>query len=437
MKYFSIAIALCAVLVFLGLVLNQFFLGYRSHKHTIEDIPSLFKNYYANWHSKTEHKAQVLAQIEELVKKYSLEKNKNLKPEELTLLENQTLQQIKRLSYSFSDYHVVLAVDPKVAEQSSFLKSQINIDFSTLTVNGSKILGIDGHTLSDWDLLTEKQNFPFVAYSTEAGRLYKKLKFLERFPTGQFEQSLIKTIQLEDKTNLVLKWRKSDFAEASDCIKLERTSENQVTLLITSFWCQSSKHKNRNEIINHFREQLIAALIQIRPQDQVTIDVSRNPGGGDEETDLVLSSLIQNKPDLQYYSYQFLKRTALIEHSSRQVFALLRSLFSFQSEWAQTLTYQIVWDKEISETYFIGQQIKEIKISPLCASACDLFILALKQNQNFNFVGQSTQGGLGLPIVYKINTRYSDHDVTLSLPSCRIYDGKMNLMEGVGVQFPK
>ena len=434
MKYLSIAIALCAALVFLGLVLNQYFLGYRSHKYTIEDIPSLFKNYYANWHSKPELKNKVLVQIEEIVKRYSLEKNKNLKPEELTQLENQALQEIRKLTYQFSDYHAVLAINPKVAEQSSFLKSQIHIDFATLTVDGAKITGIDGHTLSEWDLLTEKQNFPFVAYSTEAGRLYKKLKFLERFPTGQFEESLIKTIQLDGKTDLVLEWKKVDTASDTECIKLERISENQVTLHISSFWCQPSNVSDRNAIINHFREQYITALKQIKPQDQVTLDVSRNAGGGDEETDLALSSLLKNDPNIKYYSYQFLKRTALIEHSSRQVTALLKSIFNFQSEWAQTLTYQILWDKEISANHFIGQQIKEVKISPLCASACDLFVLALKQNQQFKFVGQSTQGGVGLPIVYKINTRYSDHDVTLSLPSCRIYDSKMNLIEGVGVQ---
>ena len=434
MKYLSIAIALCAALVFLGLVLNQYFLGYRSHKYTIEDIPSLFKNYYANWHSKPELKNKVLSQIEEAVKRYSLEKEKDLKPEELVQLENKALQEIKKLTYSFSDYHAVLAINPKVAEQSSLLKSQISIDFSNLTVDGAKITGIDGHTLSEWDLLTEKQNFPFVAYSSEAGRLYKKLEFLERFPTGQFEESLIKTIQLDGKTDLVLEWKKVDTALDTECIKLERTSENQVTLHIASFWCQPSNVRDRNSIINHFREQYITALKQIKPQDQVTLDVSRNAGGGDEETDLALSSLLKNDPNIKYYSYQFLKRTALIEHSSRQVAALLKSIFNFQSEWAQTLTYQILWDKEISANHFIGQQIKEVKISPLCASACDLFVLALKQNQQFKFIGEGTQGGVGLPIVYKINTRYSDHDVTLSLPSCRIYDGKMNLMEGVGVQ---
>jgi hypothetical protein len=90
--------------------------------------------------------------------------------------------------------------------------------------------------------------------------------------------------------------------------------------------------------------------------------------------------------------------------------------------------------KEISEKQFIGSQIKEVKISPLCASACDVFVLALKQNQQFKYVGESTHGGVGLPIVYKIHPRYTDHEVTLSLPSCRIFDGKMNLMEGVGVQ---
>ena len=434
MKYLLIAIALCAALVFLALVLNQYFLGYRSHKHTIEDIPSLFKNYYANWHSKPELKNKALSQIEEAVKRYSLEKEKDLKPEELVQLENKALQEIKKLTYSFSDYHAVLAINPKVAEQSSLLKSQISIDFSNLTVDGAKITGIDGHTLSEWDLLTEKQNFPFVAYSSEAGRLYKKLEFLERFPTGQFEESLIKTIQLDGKTDLVLEWKKVDTALDTECIKLERTSENQVTLHIASFWCQPSNVRDRNSIINHFREQYITALKQIKPQDQVTLDVSRNAGGGDEETDLALSSLLKNDPNIKYYSYQFLKRTALIEHSSRQVTALLKSIFNFQSEWAQTLTYQILWDKEISANHFIGQQIKEVKISPLCASACDLFVLALKQNQQFKFIGEGTQGGVGLPIVYKINTRYSDHDVTLSLPSCRIYDGKMNLMEGVGVQ---
>ena len=434
MKYLSIAIALCAALVFLGLVLNQYFLGYRSHKYTIEDIPSLFKNYYANWHSKPEHKTKVLSQIDAIVKKYTVEKDKNLKPEELIQLENKTLTEIKDLTYGFSDYHVVFAVDPKVIEQSSVIKSQITIDFSTLTVNGAKITGIDGHSLSEWDQLTEKQNFPHVAYSTEAGRLYKKMRFLESFTTGQSKEPVAKTIQLNGKTDLVLQWTKLDSAGDADCIKLERTAPNQVTLFISSFWCQTSSTTDRNAIVSNFRDQLVAALKQIKPEDQVTLDVSRNAGGGDEEVDLALSSLINYKPGLHYYSYQFLKRTALLEHSSKQVTGLLKSLFNLQSEWASILNYEILWDKEISEKHFIGSQIKEVKISPLCASACDVFVLALKQNQQFKYVGESTHGGVGLPIVYKIHPRYTDHEVTLSLPSCRIFDGKMNLMEGVGVQ---
>jgi hypothetical protein len=444
----KILIPLSVFIFIMAVAFNNFFLGFRSKNMTIEDIPFAFENYYANWHHKTEYKNAVLFKIRAVIAKYNLDRKQNLNSEALIQLESQTLNEIRKLTYAFSDAHVTFEINQKNTESSpapQILKSQIHIDFNTLTLNfclgcekliGSKITGIDGYTLSEWDNFTEAHDFPLVSYSSETGRLYKKMKFLETFPTNQPANSRIKSVQLEDslknKTNLILDWKESNVANQSnvlECVRFERLASNRVTVHLFNFWC--TPDNDRKTMIMNFKQQYLNALIQIKPQDEVTIDVSRNSGGGDEEVDYVLSSLIPVKAGVPYYSYQFLKRTALVERTFTQLQALFKSLFDFQSEWLPIVKYQINWDKQLSQDNFIGHQVKEVKISPLCSSACDLFVLALKQNQQFKFSGIATQGSLGLPKSYKINAHYSDHVATLTLPSCRIFDDKMQLMEGV------
>ena len=434
MKYFSVVFVLLVIVIILAFALNRLYFGFKSDSYTIEDIPFLFKNYYANWHHNSEHKEKVLSQINQVVNSYKLVKNKDI------LVEEAALKDIRKLVYSFSDAHVTFDFNSK-APDSKFLKSQLTIDFSSLTLNsclgcekliGSKITAIDGSSLSEWDAFTEKQEFPLVSFSSKEGRLFKKLSFLEKFPANEFQNSLIKTIQLENKTNLILDWRQTESAPQPECIKFERLNDSYVAIHILNFWCPSAP--DRKTMIENYKQQYLAAIKQINPQDQVILDVSRNSGGGDQEVDLILSSLITNKTDFKYYSYQFLKRTALSESGFLHLSNFLKSLFNFNSEWTAPLNYQINWDQQIAAEYFIGHQVKDIKISPLCASACELFLLALSQTKQFNFVGQASQGSLGLPLSYKIKSQNADRDVTLTLPACRIYNDKMNLLEGVGLK---
>lgn len=435
MKYFSVVFILLVIVIILAFILSRFYFGFKSESYTIEDIPYLFKNYYANWHHNPEHKEKILSQINQVVNSYKLAKEKDLK-----VAEESALKDIRKLVYSFSDAHVTFEFNSTPSD-SKFLKSQITVDFSSLTLTscsgcekliGSRITAIDGSSLSEWDALTEKQNFPLVSFSGAEGRLFKKLTLLEKFPANDFQNSLIKTIQLENKTNLVLDWKPTESVPKPECIKFERLNDSHVVIHILSFWCPSAS--DRKVMIEHYRQQYLAAIKQIKPQDQVILDVSRNSGGGDQEVDLVLSSLITNKTDLKYYSYQFLKRTALSERSFLHLINFLKSLFNFNSEWTDALNYKVNWDQQIAAEYFIGHQVKDIKISPLCASACELFLLALTQSKQFNLVGPASQGSLGLPLSYKIKSQNTDRDATLTLPACRIYDDKMKLLEGVGLQ---
>lgn len=450
--YLAIFAILSTVVFILIVTLNNYVLGFKSKTFSIDDVPFLFQKYYANWHHKSEQKNKVLIEIQDVVNRYHLERHKNLSSEKLIEIENQALNAIKKLTYDFSDAHVTFEINPKKAEASptlKTLKSQIQIDFTTLTLEsclgcekhiGSTITRINGHSQTEWDKLTETQEFPSVSFSTETGRLYKKMKFLETFQADHFKKSLVKTIQLEDlsknKTDLVLEWKEAEVttnSNESECIQFKRIDQNRVEIRINNFWCQPSPDSDRKAIVTNFKQQYLNALKQVTPKDEVIIDVSRNSGGGDDEVDLVLSSLIADKANLPYYSYQFLKRTALAEKTVPQLKSFLISLFNIKSEWITVINYQVSWDDLISKDHFIGHQVKEVKISPLCSSACETFILALKQSQQFKITGTATHGSLGLPISYKINFRYSDQDATLTLPSCRIFDNKMQLMEGVGV----
>lgn len=374
----------------------------------ISHLKRNYSNLYINGESK---KRSAIAEIDQYLSNHPLN-DQNI--DEINILLNKVKDGHVVIKDSRDEKNIFYNSGIKFVKGSNYIESCATCK-PALAAGRYSVVGVDEHSLKDF----LNQYSKYVSASSPWGQEYKVYRLIESSHSPQ-----LKTITLQDeklkKHKVELSWQKINLKEQK-CIDKELGAEGIVHLRIHTLWCNYGDNKlSRAEIIHNFKNELEAALSEVRESDSIVLDLRENGGGGDAEVELILNTFI--KDPVQMYKYQYLKTT--VEGRKNR----LTNLFTRdKSIWAK-VEYQVTNPSHKTKYQLYNNKLI-LLTSPGCFSSCEGLASILKYQKRAILVGTKTHGGAGAPIDYSIKgTPYS-----LSLPSCLTWQNNDLLYEGVGV----
>ena len=145
-KTFLLFLILTIVLLIFGFyVYLSHFVPLKNKAIELEQLPRYLEHYYANWHEQTEQKQKVLQELKQIIANYQNQVNQSSLEIEKKNFEFHAFRQIQDLLYEFQDAHVSLDLQKEerhrslTDEQKVVLRSQIEIEYSNLTLKNKRV----------------------------------------------------------------------------------------------------------------------------------------------------------------------------------------------------------------------------------------------------------------------------------------------------------
>jgi hypothetical protein len=292
---------------------------------------------------------------------------------------DQILQQ-----FEFYDPNVRFELIAPTTAQEKLIVSRIGADVETLKI-GTEVQLINGKPWQEYfdkALLLTSGSTERMRRRSAARRIPIVLGFEQGFQDilveGEFTgQKLSERVSRE--LNLNDGQSGSDEVEITgkELIKARILSGNIGYLRIDGF--EGSK----------MPELLSEAMAKLMSTSGLLIDVRYN-GGGDQSGNSVIQHLIQKKTSR--YSQQVRGTDTLMALRPQYV----TNLEFLGGDWSE------IWQAQISPKSPLYTKPVVVLTSSYCFSACDTFVSALKEHGLAKIVGESTGGGTGSPVVFRL-----------------------------------
>ncbi|MFP5491239.1 MAG: S41 family peptidase [Bacteriovoracia bacterium] len=362
------------------------------------ELIHLLKNKYANIEVNEIHKREVIARLEKLLRKKSL--NKNSESDVVTLLNELGDGHIKLEHYSWPviTYESGMVIDFATEEVLACPTCK-----PTLKPGRYAISSVDGVALNDW---LNSQSLK-VAASSSHGRRFRLLNSLQ-----ESTHPFIKTVKIKG-SDYELTWVVKD--RFPPCVSGERINSGLYKITLRNFWCTEGKNLSRKEMVKNFKMQWDKVIAEVKVDDQVELDLRNNSGGGDEEVMHVLQTFF-SKP-VEVFHYQYLAQT------QPGIWKKLYQTFPFK-RWDSV---KVDYLTKPVEAKVLDNKL-QVLVGAGCFSSCEIVAGVLKHEKRAGLIGSKTHGGVGEPRSYPLGEGYS-----LMIPICRLWQKNGELYEGNGV----